>query len=207
MREKRWYPVIYMFGLTALFSSVVIGFAQVTRQRVEANKELDFERAVVNVLPQLYEANLSASDVHRKFTERVTGPDAAAGGACVLIEGGQVKGYALPVSGQGFWAPIKAVIGIEADMKTVTGVAVYEQSETPGLGAEITAAAFQDQFRGKVLASGDRPIRIRRPGDALGPSDVHAVTGATQTSTRFERVINDAVKAWREEMARKGERQ
>ncbi len=42
MREKRWYPVLYMFAVTALSSSIVIGFTQVTRHRVQANAALAF---------------------------------------------------------------------------------------------------------------------------------------------------------------------
>ena len=204
MREKRWFPVVYMFAVTAVFSSIVIGFTQVTRRRVEANAELAFERAVVSVLPALYEGELTALEVHRKFTEQVSEPNEAYGGACAVRQDGRVSGYALPIAGQGFWAPIKGIIGIDADMRTITGVVIYEQNETPGLGAEITTPSFQGQFEGKVFAPGDKPIRIRRPGDDLGPSDVHAVTGATQTSTRLERIINEAVTAWRQKMAEKG---
>jgi major membrane immunogen (membrane-anchored lipoprotein) len=46
---------------------------------------------------------------------------------------------------------------------------------------------------------------MRRPGDALGPSDVHAVTGATQTSVRLEKILNDALKKWRAGLAEKSE--
>jgi hypothetical protein len=39
----------------------------------------------------------------------------------------------------------------------------------------------------------------------LGVSDVHAVTGATQTSTRLEKILNDALKKWRAELDEKSE--
>ena len=105
-------------------------------------------------------------------------------------------GYALPFEGQGFWAWIRGIVGIAADKKTVTGITFYEQSETPGLGAEIMRPAFRNQFKGKVLAQKEKPIAMRRPGATLGESDVHAVTGATQTSVRVEEMINQAIKDW-----------
>ena len=196
MREKWWFPITYMFVVTAFFSSIVIGFARFTGERVEANKDLAFERAVLAVLPGLLEAGDSRLQIHSKFVERVGQPDEQIGGACILTEAGHTVAYALPVSGQGFWAPIKGVIGIKADRRTITGIAFYEQNETPGLGAQITTSAFTSQFQGKVLSSGDKPLNIRPPGAPLGASDVEAVTGATQTSTRLEKILNDALTQW-----------
>jgi hypothetical protein len=37
---------------------------------------------------------------------------------------------------------------------------------------------------------------MKRPSDVLGKSDVHAITGATQTSIRLEKIINDALINW-----------
>jgi len=204
MREKRWFPILYMFVITAAFSSIVIGFTGLTRQRVEANETLAFERAVVAVFPQLREAGASSLDVHRIFTERIGTPDATSGGAYTLKQNGQILGYALPISGQGFWAPIEGIIGIAADRKTITGIALYEQKETPGLGAEIAKTPFQDQFQGKQLGADEKPIRFCRPGVSLRANEVHAVTGATQTSTRLEGIINTSVEAWRSQLGEKG---
>ena len=204
MREKRWFPILYMFIVTAAFSSVVIGFTGLTRRRVEANETLAFERAVVAVFPQLHKAGMSSPDIHRIFTEQIAAPNEASGGAYTLNQNGQVAGYALPFSGQGFWAPVEGIIGIATDRRTVTGIAFYEQKETPGLGAEIAQPAFRNQFRGKVLASSKRPIRFKRPGEDLGANEVHAVTGATQTSTRVEAIINDSAKRWQSQVGQKG---
>lgn len=205
MRERKWFPIGYMFVVTAFFSSIVIGLAQVTRARVQANEKLAFERAVVSVLPDLGGPELTNAEVHRRFSEQVSEPDASSAGAYTLKRAGQVVAYAVPMSGQGFWAPIEGVVGVAADKQTVTGIAFYEQNETPGLGAEITKPAFRNQFEGKKLAAGDRPINMRRPGAELGPSDVHAVTGATQTSTRLERIINAALSSWRSRVGKEGQ--
>lgn len=204
MREKWWFPIVYMFVMTAFFSSIVIGFSQFTSDRVEANEDLAFEKAVLTVLPGLLEKGESRLQIHRKFVERVGRPDEKIGGAYRLTQAGRIVAYALPVSGQGFWAPIKGVIGIKDDRRTITGIAFYEQNETPGLGAQITTVAFTSQFQGKVLSSGDKPLRIRPPGAVLGVSDVEAVTGATQTSTRLEKILNDALTQWRSTFAETG---
>ena len=205
MRDKSWFPTIYMFLMMAFFSSIIIGFSQVTRARVEANADLAFEKAVLTILPGLFDAGTSRTELHRRFVERVTSPDKKSGGAYTLKDSGQTVAYALPISGQGFWAPIKGVIGIKADRQTITGIAFYEQNETPGLGAQITKDAFRSQFNGKVISSTGKPLNLKRPSDVLGKSDVHAVTGATQTSTRLEKIINDALKNWLSESAQTNE--
>jgi len=202
MARPRWFPIIYMFLVTAAFSSVVIGFSAVTRERVQANERLAFEKAVVAVLPELHEPGLSGAEIHRRFVEQVSDPSPDSGGAYTLRKQGQIIGYALPFEGQGFWAPIRGVIGIAADKRTVTGIWFYEQTETPGLGAEIVKPAFRGQFQGKELAREGKPIRMMRPGTELGPQDVHAVTGATQTSTRLEGIVNRAVQEWQEKVGR-----
>ena len=56
---------------------------------------------------------------------------------------------------------------------------------------------------GKIIAQGERPVNIIRPGAKLGDSDVHAITGATQTSDRVEKIINKALNEWREQIAGK----
>ena len=198
MREKRWYPILYMFCVTAFFSSIVIGFSQFTRDRVTANQQITFEHAVLSVLPGMYDPKASDLELHKKFEERLDKPDESSAGAYTLKENGHLVAYALPIEGQGFWATIKGVIGIDADKKTITGLFIYEQNETPGLGAEIAAPPFRNQFEGKVISATDKPLNIKRPGSELGQSDVHAVTGATQTSTRLEKVINDALKSWQQ---------
>ncbi len=201
MRQKRWYPILYMFIVTAFFSSIVIGVSQFTRQRVIANRKRSFEQAVLMVLPGMYDAQASDLELHRRFQEQIDKPDEFTAGAYTIKKQGRLIAYALAMSGQGFWAPIKGVIGIAADKKTITGVVFYEQKETPGLGAQITTSEFRSQFQGKVISKTDKPLNIKRPGAILGKSDVHAVTGATQTSTRLEKIINDGLRNWQLKMA------
>ena len=86
-----------------------IGFTPgLTQKRVEANETLAFERAVVTVLPQLYESGMSSAQIHQVFTEKISPPDGTSGDAYTYKQNGQVVGYALPFAGQGFWAPLRA---------------------------------------------------------------------------------------------------
>jgi len=202
MRDNRLFPVLYMFVITVIVSTVIIGFAKFTEARVQANQMGTFELAIIKVLPGMYEPDLSSLEIHKIFTEQVNEPTQETGGAYTLQKDGQVIAYALPIEGQGFWATIKAVIGFEADKKTVTGFVVYEQRETPGLGAEVAKKDFTQQFDGITISLQNKPITFKRPGEELETGQVHAVTGATQTSTRLEKIINDNLTKWFEEVGK-----
>jgi Na+-transporting NADH:ubiquinone oxidoreductase subunit C len=197
IRKQSWFPILYMFCVTAFFSSIVIGLTRLTNERVEANEKLAFERAVLSVLPGMDIEMLRNLEIHNKFTGMISEANDLSQRAYTAERDGRIIAYILPISGQGFWAPIKGVIGIEMDKKTIAGIAFYEQNETPGLGAEIAKAPFRNQFVGKVISSEAEPIKFRRPGATLSESEVHAVTGATQTSDRLENIINTELKKWR----------
>ncbi len=197
MLKERWYPVAYMFVLMFFFSSLIIGFNIFTRERVNANDKIAVEKAVVEVIPGLFDEKMKSSDIHNTFIQNISLTDEPASGVYQYRDKTNLSSYAVPFSGRGFWAPIKGFIGIASDRKTVTGISFYEQSETPGLGAEITKPAFRKQFEGKLLAEGKKPLRFKRAGEALSENDIESISGATQTCTRLEKIVNTALGEWR----------
>ncbi len=192
MRDKPWFAVVYMFCVTAFFSFIIIGFAQVTKDRVKANEQLAFERAVLEVF-DLAEGK-APPQIHQTFVDEIRKEDD--GAYYVRLDGEAVAGYAVVVRGKGFWAQIEGVIGVAADKRTITGIAFYEQNETPGLGAEIIRPAFGNQFEGLRLGPIEKPIGIMPFGAELADNEVHAISGATQTCTRLEKLINDDLTKW-----------
>ncbi len=195
MKDNPFFAVIYMFLVTAVLSSVVIGFASFTHDKVEANKQLAFEKAILEVF-SLAEDKASV-ELHDTFIKSIRGFDSSGENVSSYVIDEKVVGYAIPVSGKGFWAKIKGVVGVDTDKTTITGVAFYEQNETPGLGAEITMHDFRNQFAGKKIAASGKPIEIKPVGSELNDNSVHAISGATQTCTRLEKLINDDLTQWR----------
>lgn len=196
MKNKPYFAVIYMFVMTAVFTAIVVAFSILTRDRILANEQLNFERAVVQAFPEInYTDN---QQIHQIFTDQFQKDDRT--GAFSYKKEGQFAGYAVPFSGQGFWDEIEGVIGIAADKKTISGVAFYRQKETPGLGARIEEDAFRKQFVGKTMTDGPKPIGIvpstRTPAD----NEVHAISGATQTCSRLEIMLNQDIRAWLDTM-------
>ena len=60
-------------------------------------------------------------------------------------------GYVIPVNGFGLWDAIYGYLAISTDGDTVIGTTWYDQKETPGLGANIADAYWQDLFPGKLI--------------------------------------------------------
>lgn len=197
MKNRSWFPVVYMFLATACVSAVLIGFSRLTQARVMANEQLMFERAVLEAFPDI--AVPPSPQVHALFN-RLFEKSADAAGAYVYRKDGRIAGYAVPVAGQGFWAPIRGVVGVNADRAAITGLAFYDQSETPGLGARITEKDFRGQFAGLTIGPPDRPIGIRPAAATPAEHEVHGITGATQTCRRLEHLINSGLAAWLQAM-------
>lgn len=60
-------------------------------------------------------------------------------------------GYVIPVNGYGLWDAIYGYLAIGLDGNTVIGATWYDQKETPGLGANIAEAYWQNLFPEKLI--------------------------------------------------------
>lgn len=203
MTQNRYWAVVFMFILTAILSTILIGLARFTEPQVRLNREIAFETAVIRCIPSI--TAVTVTDIHTIFKRDFTKPDSAAG-AFVYQPAGVVCGYVLPFSGRGFWANIEGVIGFSPDQKTILGIWFYQQAETPGLGARIVEPFFYEQFAGKVLGEGKRPIPIKPVAEAT-KNDIAAISGATQTCVRLEKLLNEAIEDWRHKIAMGGREQ
>ncbi len=201
--NHRAYPVLYMFIITFFFAIILVGVSTATRERVEANRQIRRERALLMAaLPDAIDRNTPPMKVHQIFTQRVKPPEIPEQDPLYRIASeeneDEIIAYALPLEGQGFWDVIAGFLALETDQETIIGIAFHMQNETPGLGAEILSQEFREQFQGKKLAVNEKPIEFISPTEERDEHSVHAITGATQTSNRLERIIQDDVTAWRQ---------
>lgn len=106
--------------------------------------------------------------------------------------------YIIPIRGTGLWGPIWGYISLEDDVSTLYGAVFDHKGETPGLGAEIARAAFENQFEGKkVLDDSGKLIGIDvRKGDAAGEYEVDGISGGTITSQGVEAMILDCLQSY-----------
>lgn len=107
--------------------------------------------------------------------------------------------YIVPLVGTGLWGPIWGYMAIAADGATVEGATFDHKSETPGLGAEIATAAFQQQFVGlSNFENGEfTPIKAIKGGAPEGDKHgVDAISGGTITSNGLTKMIANTLQVY-----------
>lgn len=106
--------------------------------------------------------------------------------------------YVIPIRGTGLWGPIWGYISLREDVSTLYGAVFDHQGETPGLGAEIAQAAFENQFESKeILDDSGNLIGIDvRKGDASTSYQVDGISGGTITSEGVEAMILDCLESY-----------
>lgn len=91
--------------------------------------------------------------------------------------------YVIPMKGKGLWGPISGYLALTSDGSTVIGANFDHESETPGLGGEITSEKFQQQFQGKKVTEVAQRATV----------EFDAITGATRTSRGVEEMIENTL--------------
>ena len=112
--------------------------------------------------------------------------------------GNNVEGYAIPIAGKGLWSTLFGYFAIEPDGRTVKGITFYKHGETPGLGAEVDKAWFQQNFIGKrFVDENDKLIGIHvikgkvESDDQEAYHKVDGISGATITGKGLEFFLKD----------------
>ncbi len=112
---------------------------------------------------------------------------------------GQNTYYVFSLRGKGLWGPLWGYISLQNDFNTVYGIYFGHESETPGLGAEISELEFQAKFRGKRLFENSRFVSVKVIKGGTEPGDLHgvdAVSGGTITSRGVENMLFDCLSGY-----------
>ena len=237
------YVVCFAALVSAVFTGAISVLQVATAGRVRLNEQLREKRALVRLFALGDVGELSDRRIVELVARRVDGRmrlrDPRTGETFVVLRAYKTEGepdgprsdddlqaVAIPISGAGFWARIDGLLALSPDYKTILGVAILSQSETPGLGGRITEEGFGARFDPSARAAAGRPAlratpqkkseqfiyigggRASSAGDVRYARDVDAITGATQTSIRFQEIINRSLaRFWRGiEAAAAGER-
>jgi Na+-transporting NADH:ubiquinone oxidoreductase subunit C len=115
----------------------------------------------------------------------------------ILGRGGadeEVVAIVLPVHGAGLWGQMYGYLALDADTRTIRGIAFYAHQETPGLGAEIENEQYTSRWVGRQVTDDEGDIVFEVTKDEVGgpeedPYKVDAITGATQTSNGLTALV------------------
>jgi electron transport complex protein RnfG len=192
--------MISVLGGIALLSGLLVVLTyQLTLERIEYNRERLIERAIFQVLP--------AATRQQAF---LVGEDgvlpAGAGGSGTRVyaaydNDGALVGVAAEASARGYQDVVRVLYGYDPDCACITGFAVLQSTETPGLGDKITTdASFLANFPldarlaadGKALANA---IITVKHGSKTQPWQIDAISGATITSVAVGKGLNSGAQA------------
>ena len=109
--------------------------------------------------------------------------------------------YIIPLRGKGLWGPIWGFISFNDDFNTVFAAVFDHKAETPGLGAEINTALFQDVFEGKKIFEEEDSnkfvsILVQKGGSNGDIHKVDGISGGTITSVGVEKMIKERLKRY-----------
>ena len=108
----------------------------------------------------------------------------------LLRDGDRVSLAIVPIIGTGYNGRIQALLAMAGDMRTLAGIAITEQSETPGLGARIEEQLWQQSFAGKRVFDDRGEIRFSVVrGQARTDYEVDGITGATRTGNAVAQMV------------------
>jgi Na+-transporting NADH:ubiquinone oxidoreductase subunit C len=178
MRYRIW-TVLFLVIVVCISTGMLNAIYTYTDPIVRRNEKLKIQKSVLEVFQIPHEEYNIQGIFGRSIDTQAT-----EGMELYSSSSGSI---AFEISGPGFWGSISALIALEPDLETIKGLKIMENKETPGLGGRIADDWFQDQFRGKKLVP---ELKIVPYGRAKEINEVDAITGATQTSKAFEKIIN-----------------
>ena len=165
-------PVLSLFLITVIAALILALVNALTAGPIAQRQEAERRAAMTAVSPG---ANVFSELYSEDETiERISG----------AYVGTTFLGYCVEVSVNGFGGEISLMVGV-ADGGDITGVAILNHSETPGLGAKAAQPEFLNQYVGK---SGTVTVNS-------GRNAIDAVSGATITSRAVTNGVNTALTA------------
>lgn len=206
------YIMVYTTVIVVIVALMLALTYSVLNNRMENNVRLDKKKQILSSLPAV---NVEGGNVSKLYNEYIKEyvmldsngqvtktvdnfdyePSKSELPMYVAEVNGEVK-YIIPLYGKGLWGAIWGYIALNSDKNTVYGVYYSDDSETPGLGAEIATKKFQNQFQGKHIMynGGFASIAVEKGGKVAANQDqVDAISGATITSKGVQSMLYDCM--------------
>lgn len=198
--EKPAYPVVFVILLSLVFVGVLALVYRLNEPGIQKQTQEAYERAILGLCVDSLAAlsGKTAGQIQaeypRSFNEYVRALPAGnyPRKAFEVRYGGRLLAYIFDITGKGLWGTMRALAATDQGKTTVLGVNIYEQMETPGLGARIGEDWFTGQFKRKAILVNGVPVKftlIPEGQAASDPTQVRQVTGATITSNAVIKML------------------
>ena len=189
------YMLLYSLGLAAVVALLLSVVAMSLKSRQQANILNEKMQTLLATIGVPCEAADAQSTYVKYFKEErtVEGTDGKQM-TLYLYEKDGKHGYVIPTTGNGLWGKVYANVALADDFNTIVGITFNHDSETPGLGAEITSPGFCKQFIGKqILDEAGKVVSVAvvKHADAADLHQVDAISGGTMTSNGVSQMLID----------------
>ena len=208
------YTIIYASVIVVIVAFLLAFVSSTLRDKQQKNVELDAKKQILSALNIRNVENVDAE--YDKYVKRDMLMDADGNlsentGAFATAYEKEVKEnnryhvfiaevdgdtkYIFPVYGTGLWGGIWGYVALDDDKNTVFGTYFSHAGETPGLGAEIATANFQDEFVGrKVLKDGEVALTVVKHGKVADADyEVDGISGGTITSDGVKAMLKNCL--------------
>lgn len=191
------YTIAFAGLLSTVCALLLTGAAAVTAPYRENNAKIEEVQNILSALNVPMEEGESPAQLVQKFEQSVR--EEKRGDTTFYVYSlpdtpNRPEAMAVRFTGSGVWGPIEGFLALAPDMKTIRAITFAHQEETPGLGGEISARWFRDQFVGKSVRDAAGRVGIVIGKAEAGPNAVNAITGATLTSGKLETILNNTLR-------------
>lgn len=179
--------VVVLTSVGFLSGSFLATVGHLTKERIALNKQRETEEAIIQVVP----GTVSSQKLYEERDLSVYGGK---------DEEGNIVGFAIKASGNGFQDKITLMLGTNTSLKKINRLAILDQKETPGLGAKIADSKFFLLYWENRDSRGT--ITLHKPAvsspEELLPTEVNTITGATISSEAVLSIVNTSLEQVRE---------
>ena len=167
---------LILFLISAIVAGVLGVVNEVTKDRIEEQKQIKTAKAYAAVLPSEGYEDL---EIDTSAYTNIESISKATGG----------EGYVVTTTFSGAQGSITMAVGVDTDMKC-TGISIISHAETSGLGAKAAAASeYGDWWRGQFIGTGD-DVALTKYGGTID-----SITAATITSNAVAGAVAESIKA------------
>lgn len=175
--------ILFVVILGVVASAILLGSDTYTKEIIKDNQDYSLKASILNAFG-IGQMDDVVATYDQNISEKTIGDS--------LFYFSEDGGVGFEVSGKGLWGPIEGFLVLEPDLKTIRGIQILYNEETPGLGGVVAEQWYLDKYKGKIF---DPTVLIKKEADPSATNEIDSITGATLTSTFFQKLLNENYEA------------
>lgn len=190
--ETMIYPIVFMIIVSLVFVGVLAVLFRMSEDRIETYKRESYQKLILSLCAESISkatgkaAELIVSDYPASIEQYIR-PGTLKGEdrpSYAVTIGDSLIVRCVDIPGKGLWGSMRGLVALSPDLTEIRDLAIFEQMETPGLGARISEEWFQAQFRYLKVITDGRFINMELIPEKqqAAVNQINQVTGATITS-------------------------